>query len=467
MGSLLSVPTTKTPPQSLSPSSGVSPRVLWISEKSDWPFPDIEGPRLRPEGSPTTGDAFRRLSTTRFDVVVVDLANVSWPPDDLVEELRRRCREAGLLIRAPDTPPEDVSRWLHLGADCVFGEQFPAGHLRSRSETPRFPGGSEEPWREFLVGSSAAMEEVHSVIRRVGPRKATVLIAGETGTGKELVAKAVHLASPRAHLPMVAVNCAAIPDNLLEAELFGHVKGAFTGAHQQRIGRFEQAANSTLFLDEIADLPLDFQTKLLRFLQEREFQRLGSSETIRVHVRVIAATNVDLERRVEEGRFREDLYYRLNVVPLRVPPLRERVADIPALVAHFLHKVCRVESLPDKRISAETLERLARLSWPGNVRQLENAVEMAVAMSGDREILYPTDFPLAGRQLPAREDDDRWHPPLPESGIDFEQIVSEFERRLLAQALERTGGNKKLAAEMLRLKRTTLSAKWRTLHAIA
>ncbi len=467
-GKLYSVPLTKTPPQSLSSSSGVTPRVLWISERPDWPFRQSESlPSFRREDAASLGEAFQRLSDARFDAVVVDLAPMSGPYEEVLGELRRRGKNAALLIHAAGTAPEQVCRWLSLGADTVFGDEFPAGWLRSRAETEHPSSGPEEPWREFLVGTSEGMEEVHSLIRRVGPRKATVLITGETGTGKELVARAVHAASPRVRLPLVAVNCAAIPDNLLEAELFGHVKGAFTGAHQQRVGRFEQAANSTLFLDEIADLPLEFQTKLLRFLQEREFQRLGSSQTIGVDVRVIAATNADLARRVEEGRFREDLYYRLNVVPLRVPPLRERIGDIPALTSHFLHKVCRAESLPDKRISPDTVERLSRQPWPGNVRQLENAVEMAVAMSGEREVLVASDFPLAGRSLPLPEREDRWSAPLPESGLDFEQIVSEFERKLLAQALERTGGNKKLAAQMLRLKRTTLSAKWRTLQAIA
>src|SRR5579862_3650892 len=194
----------------------------------------------------------------------------------------------------------------------------------------------EEKWRRLLIGSSPAMERTIEVIRLVGMRRATVLITGETGTGKEMVARALHMAGPRASSPMVAVNCNALPENLMEAELFGHVKGAFTGAIQQRVGRFEQAHRGTLFLDEVGDLPLDVQTKLLRVLQEREFQRVGSSETIRVDVRVIAATNDDLIEQIRAGRFREDLYYRLNVVPMTIPPLRERLDDIPRLVEHFI-----------------------------------------------------------------------------------------------------------------------------------
>ncbi len=253
--------------------------------------------------------------------------------------------------------------------------------------------GAEEKWRRLIIGSSPAMERTIEVIRLVGMRRATVLITGETGTGKEVVARALHLASPRAHLPMVAVNCNALPENLIEAELFGHIKGAFTGAIQQRIGRFEQAHRGTLFLDEVGDLPLDLQIKLLRVLQEREFQRIGSSETVHVDVRLIAATNVNLAEHVRRGKFREDLYYRLNVVPISTPPLRERPEDIPLLARHFLEKICRVEEIPEPELAQETLEHLQTRPWPGNVRQLENAVEMAVALSGGRDVLEPSDFP--------------------------------------------------------------------------
>src|SRR5580704_651909 len=231
----------------------------------------------------------------------------------------------------------------------------------------------EEKWRRLLIGSSPAMERTIEMIRLVASRRSTVLITGETGTGKEIVARAIHVASPRAHLPMVAVNCNALPENLLEAELFGHVKGAFTGAIQQRVGRFEQANRGTLFLDEAGDLPLDVQTKLLRVLQEREFQRIGSSETIRVDVRLIAATNVNLAEKVRQGKFREDLFYRLNVVPISVPPLRERPEDIPALARHFVEKICRIEEIAAPELAPETLARLKAFGWPGNVRQLENA----------------------------------------------------------------------------------------------
>ncbi len=330
------------------------------------------------------------------------------------------------------------------------------------------PSFRPEDWECLLVGDSAPMHRIAHIIRLVGPRRSTVLLTGETGTGKELAARAIHLAGPRCRAPLVAVNSSALPENLLVAELFGHVKGAFTGAFQNRVGRLEQARGGTLFLDEIGDMPLDLQAKLLRVLQEREFQRVGSSETVPFEARVIAAANCDLLQRVEQGLFRQDLYYRLNVVPIHMPPLRERPADIPVLARHFMEKVCRLEGIPLKTIAPEALGRLADYSWPGNVRQLENAVEMAAALSGDRLLLLPSDFPLHD-PLPGPAD---WpaSPPVvsvPDDGLDFERTLAVIERSILQQALHKTGGNKKAAAQMLRLKRTTLSAKIRSLESAA
>lgn len=325
-----------------------------------------------------------------------------------------------------------------------------------------------DDWEALLVGESPEIRQVVHIIRMVGSRRANVLITGETGTGKEIAARAVHLAGPRRRHPMVAVNCAALPENLLEAELFGHVRGAFTGAFQSRAGRFEQAQGSTLFLDEIGELPLNLQAKLLRVLQEREFQRLGSSETIHVDVRLLAATNCDLMERIHAGSFREDLYYRLNVVPIHMPPLRQRRADVPFLAQHFAEKICRQEEIPAKTISPQAMVCLADYAWPGNVRQLENAVEMAVALSGDRPLLVPMDFPFPApartRMAIAAEGPVI---AVPEGGLDYEQTLAVIERSILEQALRKTGGNKKAAAQMLGLKRTTLAAKVRTLEAAA
>jgi DNA-binding NtrC family response regulator len=349
------------------------------------------------------------------------------------------------------------------GWDHVWESIDQACRERSRRKKDTRSGENGEPWRRNLVGNSPAMEDVANTIRLVGPFKCTVLITGETGTGKEVAARALHAASPRANLPMVAVNCSAMPESLLEAELFGHVKGAFTGAANHRVGRFEQAHKSTIFLDEISEMPMELQAKLLRVLQEREFQRLGSSETIKVDVRVIAASNTNLPELVRQGKFREDLFYRLNVVPLVMPPLRKRTEDIPLLVEHFLAKICGNEDIPQKEVTPRTFERLAHLPWPGNVRQLENAVEKAIALSGYRDTLHSGDFGVGEslRLVPAE------HPiafSTHAEQMDFATAVSQFERAMLEGALAKTGGNKTAAAEMLGLKRTTLIMKLRGLQ---
>jgi transcriptional regulator with GAF, ATPase, and Fis domain len=246
--------------------------------------------------------------------------------------------------------------------------------------------------------------------------------------------------------------------------LFGHTRGAFTGAHAQRTGRFEQAQNGTIFLDEIGDLDLDLQSKLLRVLQEREIERLGSSESVRLDVRVIAATHIDLNLRVRAGAFREDLYYRLNVIPIEIPPLRARKSDIPLLAEHFLRKICTLEEIPPRALTGEAMMQLMEYSWPGNIRELENAIERAVALSGDRLLLTGQDLNLPRPDLEPEPDADY---ELPDGGFDYERAVSRFEWNLLSQALRKAGGNKKAAAEMLGLKRTTLAAKVKVLSTTA
>jgi transcriptional regulator with GAF, ATPase, and Fis domain len=319
-------------------------------------------------------------------------------------------------------------------------------------------------WRKHVIGQSRAMMKVCEIIQLVASKRCTVLISGETGTGKEVIAKAIHAASPRASRPIVAVNCTALPENLIEAELFGHSKGAFTGAHASRIGRFEQANKSTIFLDEIGDIPLAFQAKLLRVLQEQELQRVGSSETVKLDVRVVAASNVDLESAVAERRFRDDLYYRLNVVPVHLPPLRERREDIPLLLEHLLGKIHESDTASPKFISKEALDYLTNLDWPGNIRQLEHALQMAVALSGDRTILQIHDFsPVRSTRKSAGLENSSPLLQLPDGGLDLENVVSRFELSLLNQALAASGGNKARAANLLRIKRTTLLAKMKTL----
>ena len=420
-------------------------------------------------------EAAQILRESAHHTLIAFLPVADWSAEELLDELQRVNGFIPVILCEANGSTDRAVRLTKLGAFYYFSsdptpEQFnrvieAAVEFRRSRELALFGHSlAHEPWRKYLIGESQPVHHLAQIIRLVGPRRCTVLITGETGTGKEMVARAIHMAGSRAHLPLVAVNCHALPESLLEAELFGHVKGAFTGAAAARIGRFEQAHRSTLFLDEIGDMPLELQSKLLRVLQEREFQRIGSSETVQVDVRVIAATNLNLLERIRHGKFREDLYYRLNVVPLTTPPLRDRRSDIPLLVHHFIEKIARQEDLPVKEIAPETLESLRRYDWPGNVRQLENAVEMAIALSGDRDVLYPSDFPLplpsASKQAPPSSGDLA----LPDEGIDFEMTVSALERNLLEQALRRTKGNKKLAAELLGLKRTTLTAKLKTLE---
>ncbi|MCX6590682.1 MAG: sigma-54 dependent transcriptional regulator [Acidobacteria bacterium] len=391
-------------------------------------------------------------------------------PSVLIEECHRRWPGLAVIVYQPNATLADAVRLAHAGAHCVLAEESevkPSIESALRAVAARRNRNPDEPWRRLLVGQSPAMDRVADVIRLVARRRSTVLVTGETGTGKEIAARAIHAAGARAAQPLVSINCSALPENLLEAELFGHVRGAFTGALSNRTGRFEMAHGGTIFLDEIGDMPMDLQAKLLRVLQERAFERLGSSETVKVDVRVIAATNVDLDERVREGRFREDLFYRLNVVPLSLPPLRERKSDIGILATHFIEKVCGHEGLPVKQLSGETISRLERYDWPGNVRQLENAVEMAVALSGDRLLLYPGDFPLPSTFVPKAVGVLNTSVPLPDHGLDFEQTIGAIELSLLEQALRRTSGNKTQAADLLNLNRTTLNAKLKSLGALA
>jgi DNA-binding NtrC family response regulator len=379
-----------------------------------------------------------------------------------------------IIVRDPAMSAWDTVRLARLGAYPApgAGEEITTLITRAVEEQSQLCRPSIRPeratgWESLMVGNSREMCLLRHRIGMVGGRKCTVLITGETGTGKELAARSLHLAGPRGGGPLVAVNCSAVPEALLEAELFGYVRGAFTGAMQTRVGRFEQAHGGTLFLDEIGDLALDLQAKLLRVLQEREFQRLGSSDTIRVDIRVVAATNCDLTQKMEQGKFREDLYYRLNVVPLNVPPLRRRLDDVPLLARHFVEKICRSESMAIKVLTSQAIERLTSYSWPGNVRQLENAVEMAVALSGDRGVLSAPDFPLGYPPKLTMVEAGRAVVSLPDGGLDYQQMLATIERSILEQALEKTGGNKKAAAEMLGLKRTTLCAKVRNMEALA
>ena len=291
---------------------------------------------------------------------------------------------------------------------------------------------------EGIIGESGQMLEVISLVQRVAPSEATVLIRGESGTGKELIAKAIHYASPRAARPLVRVNCAALPENLLESELFGHEKGAFTGAIAARKGRFELADGGTLFLDEIGDLPLHLQAKLLRVLQEREFERVGSSQTLKVNVRVLSATNRDLDAMIRSGRFREELYYRLNVVTLLLPPLRERRQDLPALMEHFLKHFAAKNGKTIRGFSQAARQALLRYDYPGNVRELENLIERAVVLTRD-DVVGRGDLPLTLEESEERTEQE----------TQLTAAVEGLERRMIKDALARADAIQTRAAEFL------------------
>jgi transcriptional regulator with PAS, ATPase and Fis domain len=324
-------------------------------------------------------------------------------------------------------------------------------------------------FRSPLVGDSPAIQNVFKTIEKVSQTDSTVLITGESGVGKELIARAIHESSPRANKPMVVVNCGAIPSELLEAELFGHVKGAFTGASQNRLGRFEVAHGGTLFLDEVGELPLHLQVKLLRVIQTRQFEAIGSSKTIEVDVRIIAATNRDLEQAIQSKEFREDLYYRLNVIPVKVPSLRERKTDIPMLVTHFVQQFNSLTGHTVEQPSGQILDALMAYDWPGNVRELENLMERLVILKGQGTVdlgdlphrifqKYAEGRPAGAGAL------SEWEFPrmvLPNTGVDLKAIVSAFENHLVDQALARTNGNKNRASELLKMNRTTLVEKLR------
>ena len=309
---------------------------------------------------------------------------------------------------------------------------------------------------ENIVGESPAMREIFEIVQQVAPTRASVLLTGESGTGKELVAKAIHHLSPRAQQPFVTVHCAALAPTLLESELFGHEKGAFTGAHERRIGRFEQAQGGTLFLDEIGEIDATIQVKLLRFLGERTFERVGSNRTLTADVRLIAATNKNLEEQVKAGAFREDLLFRLRVVEILLPPLRERTGDIPLLAQNFLREFARENSKPVNDFTADALERLMYYSWPGNVRELRTAIEHAVVLCRSEKI--------SARDLPSsvRTGGSSTEPASSLARNDL--TVKEAEKQLIIRALKETGGNRTLAAKKIGMSRRTFHRKLHLYH---
>src|SRR3954470_12762468 len=422
--------------------------------------------------------AVAHLADFAFDIIVTDLRLPGIDGSAVIEAAVARYPHIIAIVVTGFGTGKDAVEAIKRGAWDFVSKPFQIDELlhvldsaieqrRLKSENAYLRSQLEERYRfEGIVGKSRPMERLFQLLETVAPTNSTILITGETGTGKEVVARAIHHNSPRKAHRFVAMNCSAIPESLLEAELFGHVRGAFTGAVGNRQGRLEQAHKGTLFLDEVGTMSVALQMKLLRVLQEREFERVGESHTTKVDVRVIAATNSDLARMVADGHFREDLYYRLNVIPVQLPPLRERKEDIPLLVQHFLDKYC-ADAAPREgaapiTVSQDAMRRLMSYPWPGNVRQLENAVERAIAVSAGRGPIDVTDLPteigsvdpvpLAQAGL------------LPEAGLDLDSYIADIELELIQRSLERTGGNKGAAAKLLNLKRTTLVEKLKRLQ---
>jgi two-component system response regulator AtoC len=415
--------------------------------------------------------AIARLADFAYDIIITDLRLPGIDGSAVVEAAVGRYPDLIAIVVTGYGTLKDAVDAIKRGARDFVSKPFQIDELlhvldsaleqrRLRSENAYLRAQLEERYRfEGVVGKSRAMAHLFQLLETVAATNSTLLIAGETGTGKEVVARAIHHNSPRRVHRFVALNCSAIPETLLEAELFGHVRGAFTGAIANRLGRLEQAHKGTLFLDEVGTMSAALQMKLLRVLQEREFERVGDSHTTRVDVRVIAATNNDLGRMVADGLFREDLFYRLNVIPVQLPSLRERKEDIPLLVQHFLEKFGAesVSSRPVVTVSQEAMRRLMAYAWPGNVRQLENAIERAFALSVGRSQIEVRDLPPEVQQ--ARELALSPSITLPEDGIDLPRFVATIERELIQRSLERTGGNRERAAKLLNLKRTTLVEK--------
>lgn len=387
-----------------------------------------------------------------------------------------------LLVRAPQAgplSPEALFAWGGLGS-------VRWGRLQEDPPTPglrplALPLASLTAGQVLglgLVGLGPGMQDVMVKARAAAATRATVLLSGESGTGKEVIAQAIHRMSPEADHPFVPVHCGAIPENLIESELFGYLKGAFTDARKDAPGKFREAHGGTLFLDEIGTMPLSAQVRLLRALQEREVQPLGGGAPVKVEVRVIAATNANLWKRVQEGTFREDLFYRLEVVPIALPPLRERREEVPFLAQHFLNRKAREHGMYPKALHPSVDPLLAAMPWPGNVRQLENAIERAIVLSSTRPVLTRDDFAFLMERIDDPEALQASLPPvprmeaapvgsapmdLPPDGLDLNQVVSDMEKKLMLQSLAITRGNKKRAAELLGLKRTTFLEKMKRL----
>ena len=430
---------------------------------------------FRVEQAGTGEEALARLNEFAFDILLTDLRLPGADGRQVLDEAFSRYPDIIAIVITGYGTVREAVEVTRLGAEGFISKPFQFEELlhelnvalekrRLRVENAYLREQLHDRFRlDGMIGRTPPMMKLVELLNTVAATASTVLITGETGTGKELAARAIHDASPRHAHRFMAINCSAIPETLLEAELFGHVRGAFTGAVANRQGRIEQANRGTLFLDEVGTMSPALQSKLLRVLQSREFERVGDSQTVRVDVRVIAATNSDLKRMVDEGGFREDLYYRLNVIPVHIPPLRERRGDIPLLAQHFLDRLGKDSPVRGRvTLAQDAQQSLMAYAWPGNVRQLENVMERAFALSPGRTQLGIADLPDEIRQASAPIKPDELI--IPDTGVELDRLTSDFEHTLIRRALERTGGNKRRAADLLHIKRTTLIEKLKRLE---
>ncbi len=397
----------------------------------------------------------------------VALIDLNLPPSgkcqegiSLVEKTKAELPDTVLIVMSGNTDMKETLRAIEAGAQDYFRKPFDLAELslvirRSlemqgmRRDNKRLQGELQSKYSfANIIGQSPVMIKVFESIRRVADTTATVIIRGESGTGKELIAKAIHYNSKRSEKPFVSVNCAALPETLVETELFGHERGAFTGAVASHTGRFELAHEGTLFLDEVGSISPMVQAKLLRVLQEKTFERVGGTKKVSTDVRVITATNENLEEKVARNEFREDLYYRINVFPVRVPPLRERKEDIPLLLYHFLRAFCGENGIPIKKFHPAALEALMNYSWKGNVRELENLVQTLVLMS-DEDLIGLQNLPSHVRGYDSTSLSLLGR--IPEEGVSLDEAVEQFEREVLRTALDKVGGIKSKAADLLRI----------------
>lgn len=408
---------------------------------------EAEGYRVAEAG--TLAEASAQMRRERFDLVVCDIYLPDGNGLDLIRSARQEAPETPFVVITAHTTPAQAITALREGAVDYLSKPFDVEVLKA-VVSKHLAAAAPQPAAFFdFIGQAPSLWPILQRLPQVARSDATVLITGESGTGKELLARAIHAASPRAAGLFVPVNCGALPEPLLETELFGHARGAFTGAVREKKGLFLEAHGGTLFLDEVGELPLSMQVKLLRALQERRIRPVGDTREIEVDVRIIAATNRDLEKLLKEGLFREDLYYRLHVIHLHVPPLRERQEDIPELARHFVSRACSRLKVPVKQIHRDVMAVLESYSWPGNVRELENIIERAVALEPSSVItLSALPASLLGQNQAAPAPGPVR---LPEGGLDVEAHLHELRREYMRQALQRTGGVQKEAAKLLRM----------------